>query len=177
MAMNAVSRWARVSNANYCVSFPPIADKNARVLILGSMPGEMSLAANQYYAHPRNAFWPIMGALYGAGLDIPYPQRLKILKANGVALWESLQACVRPGSLDSNITDEVPNDFVAFFKKHLKVGHVFFNGAKAETSFQKHILKQQAFPHLSFTKLPSTSPAHAGMTLAAKLDAWRAIII
>jgi len=97
-------------------SFEPIATPNARVLILGSMPGVASLEAGQYYAHPQNAFWRIMGELVGAGLEKPYDERARILKANGVALWDVLQSCIRPGSLDSDIRDEVPNDFAAFFR-------------------------------------------------------------
>src|SRR5689334_12191637 len=92
-------------------SFPPIVADNSKVLILGSMPGVASIKVRQYYAHPRNAFWPIMGALFGVDPLLPYPERIARVRAAGVALWDSLQACVRPGSLDSAITEEVSNDF------------------------------------------------------------------
>src|SRR4029077_16189116 len=98
-------------------SFPPIVSQQSKVLILGSMPGEASLKADQYYAHPRNAFWPIMGELFGAGPSLPYQERVALLQSTGVALWDSLQACVRPGSLDASITNEAANDFPGFFDK------------------------------------------------------------
>jgi len=97
-------------------SFPPVATSEARVLILGSMPGIASLTAGQYYAHPRNAFWRIMGKLVGAGPENPYDERLRILKKGGIALWDVLDSCVRPGSLDANISNETPNDFAIFLQ-------------------------------------------------------------
>lgn len=150
-------------------SFAPIAAPDARVLILGSMPGAASLAAGQYYAHPRNAFWPIMGELFGAGPDLPYEERAARLRECGVAVWDVLQACVRPGSLDSNISDEVPNDFARFFHDHPHIDHVYLNGGKAAASFKKYAAGDCP---VSFTPLPSTSPAHAGMTFAQKCAAW-----
>jgi len=92
-------------------SFPPIASENSKVLVLGSMPGRESLRVRQYYAKKGNAFWPIMGELFGAGLSSRYEQRVKLLQSVGVALWDSLRACKRPGSLDAAITEEVPNNF------------------------------------------------------------------
>jgi double-stranded uracil-DNA glycosylase len=113
-------------------SFPPIVSQQSKLLILGSMPGEASLKAGQYYAHPRNAFWHIMGELFGAGPSLPYQERVTILESVGVALWDSLQACIRPGSLDALIKEEVANDFPALFAKYPNITHVFFNGSKAE---------------------------------------------
>ncbi|HUO94188.1 MAG TPA: DNA-deoxyinosine glycosylase [Rhizomicrobium sp.] len=157
-------------------SFPPIVSGKSRVLILGSMPGTASLKAGQYYAHPRNAFWPIMGRLFDAGPQWPYEQRVKRLLQAGVALWESLEACVRPGSLDTSITDEVPNDFASFFAQHPRIRHVYFNGAKAETSFRRHVLPlPSSGAERLYTRLPSTSPAHAGMPFEAKVKAWSVV--
>lgn len=156
-------------------SFPPAGNRKARVLILGSMPGEASLKANQYYAHPRNHFWPIMGELFGAGPDLPYRKRLAVLAGAGVVLWESLESCVRPGSLDTAIEEELPNDFESFFATHRKITHVFFNGAKAEQSFRRHVLPTLSHAGLILQRLPSTSPAHAGRNLAAKLEHWIAV--
>ena len=156
-------------------SFPPVGNKSDRVVILGSMPGEASLAANQYYAHPQNQFWGIMGELFGATRDLPYAKRLAVLARSGVIMWETLQSCVRVGSLDTAIQDEIPNDFQTFLREYPRVTHLFFNGAKAEHSFKKHVLPALGEHGLILRKLPSTSPAHAGMTLARKLEQWQAV--
>ena len=156
-------------------SFPPIASTNSKVLILGSMPGVDSLRAGQYYAHPRNAFWPIMGQLFGAGPMLAYGERTTRLQSAGVALWDVLHTCVRPGSLDSSITDEVANNFPAFFAAHPSITHVFFNGSKAEMTFRRHVLPRLQEDRHVFTRLPSTSPAHAAMLLEAKMQAWCAV--
>ena len=158
-------------------SFAPIANRAARVLVLGSMPGAASLLANRYYAHPPNAFWPIMGALFGAGPALTYAKRMLVLKRAGVALWDVMASCVREGSLDSDIDEAsiVPNDFLAFFKAHPGVTHVFFNGAKAEACFGRYVRPTLAGRRLKFTRLPSTSPAHASLSLAQKVSAWRAV--
>jgi hypoxanthine-DNA glycosylase len=156
--------------------FPPIASRESRVLVLGSMPGLASLAAQQYYAHPRNAFWPIMGELFGATPELPYPLRVARLLDAGVAVWDVLGACVRPGSLDSDIQSEglVVNDFGDFLDGHPQIGQVFFNGAKAEQLFQSLALPQLPVG-LQLKRLPSTSPANAGMRLAQKIEAWRCV--
>jgi hypoxanthine-DNA glycosylase len=141
------------------------------------MPGKESLKRNQYYAHPQNAFWKIMGELVGAQRGLPYNERLQKLTAAHIALWDVLKTCEREGSLDSDIQNETANDFVSFFRKHPLFTHVFFNGAKAEQSFNKFVLGKQSLPQLEFTRLPSTSPAHAGMCYAEKLKAWNKAMI
>lgn len=167
---------ARAKTPLRICSFPPAGNKLARILILGSMPGEASLAANQYYAHPRNHFWPIMGEVFGAYPELPYKERLAVLAKSGVIMWESLQSCLRQGSLDSAIEEELPNDFTTFLAEHPRVTHVFFNGAKAEQSFRKHVLPTLKNADLVFQLLPSTSPAHAGRSLHQKLEIWRAAL-
>ena len=158
-------------------SFAPIAHRAARVLVLGSMPGAASLRAGQYYAYPHNAFWPIMGELFGAGPGIAYEKRILCLKRTGLAVWDVMASCVREGSLDADIDEAsiVPNDFPAFFAAHPQIGHVFFNGAKAEACFRRCVSPQLADRGLKFTRLPSTSPAHASLALPQKLRAWRAV--
>ncbi|OYD55730.1 DNA-deoxyinosine glycosylase [Thauera propionica] len=158
-------------------SFAPVARADARVLVLGSMPGAASLAAAEYYAHPRNAFWPIMGALFGAGPALPYAERLQRLNAAGIALWDVIAACERDGSLDSAIApDSVePNDFARLFRDCPHIAHVFFNGTAAETAFRRHVRGRIALPTLRFTRLPSTSPAHAARGFDAKLAAWQVV--
>lgn len=158
--------------------FEPIAGKNARVLVLGSMPGVMSLTAGQYYAHPQNAFWRILGALLGFEPASPYPARVRALKDARIALWDVLHSCVREGSLDAKIDDGtlVANDFKSFFSSHAKIERVFFNGIKAEASYRRHVLPKLAEARVDHLRLPSTSPANASMAFAKKLEAWRAIV-
>ena len=156
-------------------SFPPIASQASKVLILGSMPGEVSLKAGQYYAHPRNAFWPIMDELFGAGPSLPYEERVRLLDSARVGLWDSLQACIRPGSLDASITNEIANDFQGFFDRYPNITYVFFNGSKAETAFRRYALPVLTNPRQILTCLPSTSPAHAAMTFEAKVQAWSVV--
>lgn len=159
-------------------SFAPIADGRSSVLVLGSMPGQESLKASQYYAHPRNAFWTIMGELLGFDAKLPYEARIAALRSAGIALWDVLHSCKRDGSLDSSIeaASETANDFVVFFTTHPQVKTVFFNGAKAAEAYEKRVLPKVRDLHLEYVRLPSTSPAHAGMSVARKLQAWRAIL-
>lgn len=158
--------------------FPPVANGQARLLILGSMPGQASLQAAQYYAHPRNAFWRIMGDLLGAGPELPYAQRLVRLQAAGVALWDVIAACQRGGSLDADIVGASVrvNDFSAFLAVHRSIERIFFNGAAAEASFRRHVLPGLAERPLALHRLPSTSPAHAARSYADKLAAWSVIV-
>ena len=153
-------------------SFPPAGAEKPEILILGSMPGEASLAARGYYAHPRNAFWPIMGAVFGAGPDIAYEARMEILARHKVAVWDSLQSCIREGSLDTAIRDAVPNDFSEILGKNTKVRHIFFNGTMAETAFRKFVLPTIDYRG-GMTRLPSTSPAHAGRSMEDKIKIWK----
>ena len=159
-------------------SFAPVADGKARILILGSMPGVESLRAGQYYAHPRNTFWRIMGDLIGASADLPYATRTLKLRQSGIALWDVLAACVRPGSLDAAIDERsiIANDLVAFLAQHGNIRHVFFNGATAERCFQRHLAPGLETGALRMQRLPSTSPAHAAMSYPQKLQAWRGIL-
>jgi hypoxanthine-DNA glycosylase len=159
----------------FVYSFPPVISRNSKALILGSMPGEVSLKAGQYYAHPRNTFWRIMGELLGAGPSLPYQERLRVLDSAGIGLWDSLRACTRRGSLDSDIRDEEANDFAALFASFPTITHVFFNGAKSEAAFRRHVLPSLTGSQRAFVRLPSTSPAHAGMTFDEKVKRWRAV--
>jgi hypoxanthine-DNA glycosylase len=163
------------------VGFPPIANLNALVLVLGSMPSVASLAKREYYGHPRNAFWPIMGQLFGAGPELPYTERTQIVRAQRVAIWDVLAECRRAGSLDSAIVapSETANDFVDFLNQHRQIHAVFFNGGKAESAFRQHALAdvEELKRPISYQRLPSTSPAHAGRRFDEKLAAWRAILV
>ncbi len=159
-------------------SFPPISDQHARILILGSIPGTASLQARQYYAHPRNQFWPILAELLSFEPNASYPDKTQALINAGIALWDVVQSCHRPGSLDANIDKHsvTANDFVRFFQTHPKIGAVFFNGATAEQTFRRLVLPTLDVSHLGFYRLPSTSPAHAGLNFQQKLEDWRRVL-
>lgn len=156
--------------------FAPVGNSAARILILGSMPGIKSLEQHQYYAHPANVFWKIMGELVGACPDLPYAERLRVLQASGIALWDVLASCERKGSLDANIRQETANDFTTFLALHPHIAQICFNGSAAEQCFHKFVLRKQVLPPLQLRRLPSTSPAHAGMRYTDKLHAWRGAI-
>lgn len=155
-------------------SFPFIADANSTILILGTMPGVQSLQKQQYYGHPQNNFWKLLFAVFEQPFSTDYQTRKQLLLDNKVALWDVLQACIRPGSLDSAIIQEIPNDFEGFLKAHPKISHIFFNGQKAAQFFKKHIGNDKKY---TFTTLPSTSPANAGKPYLWKLEQWQAIKI
>ncbi len=149
-----------------------------RVLVLGSMPGAASLAAGQYYAHPRNLFWPLVETLFGIDREQSYPDRCDALNAAGVALWDVIARCDRNGSLDSAIDDKSvrANDFASLFRAHPSIRHVAFNGRKAAQTFERLVLptlnEDRPEPHI----LPSTSPANASIPFATKLSRWRVLL-
>lgn len=157
-------------------SFDPIASPNASVLILGSMPGELSLTASQYYAHPRNAFWKVMQEVTGVDSSAPYDVRIQSLKLHGIALWDVLHSCHRTGSLDSAIESGSVriNDFTNFFPKHPEIRIVLFNGATAERYYKRYVLPEADNLKIAYFRMPSTSPAHAGVSVEQKIKAWRA---
>lgn len=157
-----------------------MAAPGARVLVLGSLPGEVSLAAREYYAQPQNTFWRIMGELVGAGRELPYELRLSTLAGAGIALWDVCAAAERPGSADAAIRrDSVrANDIAALLRAHPAIGRICFNGATAAALFDTHILPHlgPAEAALRRIRLPSTSAAFAAMPSERKLDAWRAAL-
>jgi len=160
-------------------SFPAIATPTSRLLILGSMPGKASLEANEYYAHPRNLFWDFIAGSLGIERDLPYSERVSALEAAGVALWDVLKSCRRTSSLDSDIVTSsiVVNPLAEFLESHSAVETVCFNGAKAESLFRKHVLPDvERRAELSCRRLPSTSPANAGIPLATKRRQWSAAL-
>lgn len=159
--------------------FPPISRPDAMLLILGSMPGRESLAQQRYYAHPRNGFWPIVSTLFN--LDTTdYEQLVQQLLQNRVAVWDVLKACFRKGSLDSDIDGKsiVSNDFQRFYIDHPQIHRVFFNGAKAESIYRKHVLPglDARSADLELVRLPSSSPAHAALSLEQKTKAWAILL-
>ncbi len=159
--------------------FPPIANRKARVLVLGSMPSEASLAAGQYYAFRHNQFWRITGDLCGFDPAASYARRKAALRKAGIALWDVVGSCTRKGSLDAAIVEDSirVNDFAAFLAAHPAVRRVCFNGRKAESAWRRRVGPALSSSlRLEYRLLPSTSPAHAGMSYRAKLRAWRSSI-
>ena len=161
-------------------NFDAISKPDAKILILGSMPGIASLKVNQYYAHPRNAFWPIMGALLSEIWPDDFAQRYAKITAHKIALWDVIKYCRRTGSLDQNIenTSIIANDFGAFLQQHPKITTLFFNGQKAAQSFNKLVapyLEDNIAQRIQTHILPSSSPAMASLDLASKIDKWRII--
>jgi hypoxanthine-DNA glycosylase len=173
----SVRRRRRTRRRSPCsVGFAPIAGPGARILILGSLPGIASLAAQQYYAQPQNAFWRIMGRLAGAGPGLPYAERCARLVARGIAVWDVCESAHRPGSLDASIAADTirANDFAGFFRAHPGIRRIGLNGATAARLYARLVLptlpgRLRELPRL---QLPSTSPAHATLSLEQKLVRW-----
>lgn len=154
--------------------FPPVADGETRVLILGSLPGEESLRRGQYYGHPQNRFWELVGSAIGAPLrPLPYAERLQVLLRYRVGLWDVIAHAERAGSLDSAIRDAAPNDLSALVASLPKLRAVGFNGRKAGQEGRK--LLADAAREITLIDLPSSSPAYAAMPLAEKKSRWAVI--
>jgi hypoxanthine-DNA glycosylase len=150
-------------------AFPPVASVNARILILGTMPSEISLERQEYYGNPRNQFWRMMQAVFDIPLDSPYAARLVGLGQKQIALWDVLQSCERVGSLDSAIQNAVPNDFTGMFTELANLKILAFNGKRAAEWFEKWVrVDTTGFQKLV---LPSTSPA-AALAFEKKVTAW-----
>jgi len=150
---------------------PPVVGRAPRLLILGSFPGEASLAQARYYAHPRNQFWPILARLLDEPLPgLDYPARLERLTRRRVALWDTLGACRREGSLDTAIRDARHNDFDALLEAAACLGAVAFNGATAARA-ERYFAARGLVTY----RMPSTSPAHAGLSFEAKLARWQVL--
>lgn len=157
--------------------FPPVARGDARVLILGSLPGQRSLRAQQYYAHPQNAFWRIMCEL--VGVDGTYAQRCEALIEHRIALWDVLASAVRLGSMDADIRRDSlqVNDFKRFLSSHTAIERIGFNGRKAAQLFATHVQDPCRCDAIDRVILPSTSPAYASMSYADKFAKWRSIVM
>ncbi|MGH7045468.1 MAG: DNA-deoxyinosine glycosylase [Stellaceae bacterium] len=153
-------------------SFPPVVDAGARFLVLGTLPGEESLRRQQYYAHPRNLFWPILFALFETPLAADYAARLGFALAQRVALWDVCAIGEREASADTTIRREVPNAIDRLLDTHPRIGAVAFNGTAARRLHDRHFPRR---PGVVYLALPSTSPAHARLDFAAKLALWRAL--
>ena len=156
-------------------SFPPMIGRDPRVLILGSLPGEESLRQQQYYAFKHNAFWRIMGELLDFDPALPYEERLAALRGAGVALWDTIGAGCRTGSLDTKIRDIEPNPVAQLIANHPTIGFIGCNGGKSFEQLKRSAPELFANQNLVILRLPSTSPAAAAMRYEEKRDAWKAV--
>jgi hypoxanthine-DNA glycosylase len=150
------------------------------VLVLGSLPGKVALERGEYYAQPRNKFWPIMGELAGASPNLPYQDRLRLVKETGIAMWDVCAAAERPGSSDSAIrlTTVETNDLCGFLRAHAGIDLICFNGKKAKEIFDRKVGQEprDLFERIRYAVLPSTSPANTSMRYDQKLSRWRIVL-
>lgn len=161
---------------SFATGFAPIAATDASVLILGSLPSLQSLQKQEYYGNPQNAFWRVMGELFGAGPELTYTNRALLLQQKGIAVWDVLKSSVRPGSMDSaiDLSTARPNDFVTFFDAHPDIELVCFNGKKARELYERLVAPQISgnIGSLEYRSMPSTSPAYASMSFEEKVRQW-----
>ena len=164
---------SQINDADYSESFPPIVGENPRVVILGTMPGKESLRSNEYYANRRNLIWKIVYTLFGKQIQTEYQERIKFLKESRIALWDVCNRARRRGSLDSDITDVIPNDLGNFIISIASIEIVAFNGKKAEELYDRYFSRIES---LKYVTLLSTSPANASFTFEDKLKDWTRIM-
>lgn len=162
------------------VGLAPICAADMHTLVLGSLPSRKSLELGEYYGHPQNAFWRIMGELLGAGRDLPYDDRVARLLGAGIGVWDVLRSSVRPGSMDADIdlASAKANDFDTFLCRYPGVRRICFNGRKAADMFERKqaLTDQVRAAGIEFVSLPSTSPAFASMSFDEKLRRWATVI-
>lgn len=153
-------------------SFKCLIDDKTRILVVGTMPGRASLAANEYYAYSRNAFWPIIADTFNQGKEFKsYSEKISCLRSNAIGLWDNLKYCEREGSLDSNILNESPNDFETLLTQNPQIKTLLFNGQKSFAFFKKY--HAPLLEKIDWQVLPSTSPANAQICFSDKLSRWR----
>lgn len=153
-------------------SFASLSNHNAKVLLLGTIPGVKSLSMNEYYGHSRNHFWKLLATIFNEPILTDYKLKKEMLLRNNIPVWDVIQTCERQGSLDSAITKEVPNDFTTFLNEHPNVKIIAFNGQKVVALFKKHVRLNQEYALIT---LPSTSPANASKSFEQKLKEWSII--
>jgi hypoxanthine-DNA glycosylase len=164
-------RPERVAAHDRLVGLPPVVDARTRLVVLGSFPGAASLAAQQYYAHPRNQFWPIVSALLGVDLvALPYAQRLQAVLSRGLGLWDVYASCHRSGSLDSAIRDAHANDLAPLKRHAPRLAVIAHNGGESARAMRETRLLGGVV-----VQLPSTSPANASWSFERKRAAWQQV--
>ena len=154
-------------------SFKPVINNNSEVLILGSIPGKISLERQEYYGNKRNQFWDIISTILNENFPTYYKKKIGLLLKNKIALWDVIANCERQGSLDSNIKDEKVNDITSLLKKYPRITKIFFNGKKAYTSYKKNVGFSN--PSIEYIVLPSSSPANT-IGMKEKIQLWKKIL-
>lgn len=154
----------------YKKALQPLIDDSSRILILGTMPGDQSIAKQQYYGNNGNLFWKILFTIFNENFSISYEDRKALLKKHHIALWNVLSSCKREGSSDSKITNETVNDFINLHIKYPNIKHVFFESKSAAKFFHKY---STSHPDISYFTLPSTSGLYAGISLSEKIENWK----
>ncbi len=155
-------------------AFPPFINEDSKILILGTMPGEKSLELQEYYGNRGNQFWKLLFTMLGEEFTHEYHKKLTFLKKHGIAVWDVLDGCDRTGSLDSNIKNEVPNDFEMLYKDYPGVQHVFFSSKNAATYYDRYAQRREG---IIYEVLPSPSGANATKSFAEKLELWKQKIL
>ncbi len=154
-------------------SFRPVVDGRSRILILGTMPGPEALRKREYYGFTGNHFWKLLPAIFGRREPLAsYKEKIAFVREHRIALWDTIARCTREGALDSAIRQSVPNDIIGLIQKYPGIHTIFLNGKTSEKLYNAHFRKRL---HIAAYTLPSTSPAHASMSLAAKLERWGVI--
>lgn len=168
-----IMRIVLMMKSDLSTSFLPVIGECPHVLVLGTLPGKESLRKQEYYGHPRNAFWPIMFQLFGESPIANYEEKLRFIKKQKVALWDVCQRAYRPGSLDADIKMEYANAIDEMLVSNPSLKIVAFNGKKASELYDKYFERRTDLVYLT---LWSTSPANAAYSLAQKLENWAQIL-
>ena len=162
-----------VTDSDLLQGLAPVIDRRTRLIVLGSFPGVASLQAQQYYGHPRNHFWPILGAIWNLDMAaLAYPQRLRAMLDHGLGLWDVYASCRREGSLDSAIEAPVLNDLASLPRRAPGLRAIAHNGGESARSM-RHTMAHTRGAGVEVLRLPSTSPANASWSFERKLAAWR----
>lgn len=156
----------------YKTALPPLVDNSSRILILGTMPGDQSIAKQQYYGNKGNHFWKILFTIFDENYSASYDERQIFLKKHKIAMWNVLASCIREGSSDSKITNETINDFINFHKQYPNIRHVIFESKSAAKFYHKYLKPQIG---ISYHILPSTSGLNAGTSFSQKVELWKVL--
>nr|WP_315248174.1 DNA-deoxyinosine glycosylase [uncultured Flavobacterium sp.] len=158
----------------YKTALHPLVDDSSRILILGTMPGDQSIAKQQYYGNKGNHFWRILFTVFNENYSESYDDRKAFLKKHKIALWNVLASCIREGSSDSKISNEAINDFTNFHIQYPNIKNVFFESKSAAKFYHKYLQSQT---DISYHILPSTSGLNAGLSFSQKVEMWTILAV